>query len=99
MNGNEIETALRYEAPIIVVIFNNHHLLAVAPGSDHPYNRIMDVDFAAYACAFGAAGFTVRKTTELAPAFHAALAAQRVAVIDVKTDPQIFPTFVEAEVT
>jgi acetolactate synthase-1/2/3 large subunit len=96
MNGQEIETAIRYQAPIIVVIFNNHHLLAVAPGADLAYNQIVDVDFAAYARAFGALGLTVRKAGELADAFRSALAADRVAVIDVKTDPQIFPKFVEA---
>jgi acetolactate synthase-1/2/3 large subunit len=95
MNGQEIETALRYEAPVIIVVFNNHHLLAVAPGEDRPYNRIVDVDFAAYARAFGAVGLTVRRTAELADAFRAALAADRVTVIDVKTDPDIFPRFVE----
>jgi acetolactate synthase-1/2/3 large subunit len=96
MNGQEIETAVRYQAPIIVAVFNNHHLLAVAPGADLAYNRIVDVDFAAYARAFGALGLTVRKTTELTDAFRAALAADRVTVIDIKTDPKIFQGFVEA---
>jgi acetolactate synthase-1/2/3 large subunit len=95
MNGQEIETALRYGAPVIVVIFNNQHLMAVAPGEDQPYNRILDVDFAAYARAFGAIGVTVRRTEELAEAFRTARDADRVTVIDVKTDPGIFPRFVE----
>jgi acetolactate synthase-1/2/3 large subunit len=97
MSSQEIEVALRHGAPIVVVVFNNQHLLAVAPGADRPYNRILDVDFAAYARAFGAIGLTVRRTGELADALQAARAAKRVAVIDVKTDPAIYPRFVEPE--
>jgi acetolactate synthase-1/2/3 large subunit len=95
MSGQEIETALRLEAPIIVAVFNNQHLLAVAPGEDRPYNRVVDVDFAAYARAFGGLGLTVRRTGELKDAFAAALAADHTAVIDIKTDPEIYPRFVE----
>jgi acetolactate synthase-1/2/3 large subunit len=94
MNGQEIETALRYEAPVVVVVFNNRHLVAVAPGADLQFNRIVDVDFAAYARAFGAQGLTVRRAAELPGAFRAALASPRVTVIDVKTDPAIFQPFV-----
>jgi len=39
----------------------------------------------------------VRRTAELADAFRAAASANRVTVIDVKTDPGVFPRFVETE--
>jgi acetolactate synthase-1/2/3 large subunit len=98
MTGQEIETSLRYGAPIVVVIFNNRHLLAVAPGADLQYNRVIDVDFAAYARAFGALGATVRRPSELPEALRLAAGSSKTTVIDVKTDPAIFPPFVNSEI-
>jgi thiamine pyrophosphate-dependent acetolactate synthase large subunit-like protein len=54
-------------------------------------------ELAAYARAFGAVGLTVRRTAELADAFQVAASADRLTVIDVKTDPAVSPRFVEPE--
>ena len=89
MNGQEIESAVRYGAAVIVVIFNNRLLSGGGYLDTRKYTRISDVDFAAYARAFGAEGHTVRTQEELVPAFRAALASGQVTVIDVKTDPGI----------
>jgi acetolactate synthase-1/2/3 large subunit len=86
MNGNEIEVALRYNVGIIVVIYNNHWLSGGGYLESSRHSDITDVDFAAYARAFGANGITVRKTTELDSAFRDARASATVTVIDVKTD-------------
>lgn len=89
MNGQEIETAIRYGLAVIVVVFNNHCL---SGGGYLEYGRfaeITDVDFAQYASAFGARGITVRRTSELRDAFIEALANRTVTVIDVKTDPSV----------
>jgi acetolactate synthase-1/2/3 large subunit len=45
-------------------------------------------DFAALAQAYGAAGETVVRTGEFAPAFERALASARPALIHVRIDPQ-----------
>ena len=45
-------------------------------------------DFAAYARAFGAHGAVVERTEEFAPAFEAALAAGRPALLELRIDPE-----------
>ncbi|WP_460946556.1 thiamine pyrophosphate-binding protein [Okibacterium endophyticum] len=94
MTGQEIETAVRMKAPVIVVVFNNNLLSAgfetESMREGRPYNLISDVDFAAYARAFGARGITVTKTAELCDAFTEARNSDIPTIIDVKTDPDIF---------
>jgi acetolactate synthase I/II/III large subunit len=89
MNGNEIEVALRCHADIIVVIYNNHLLSGGGYLESSAHSDITDVDFAAYARAFGAQGITVRHSTELDDAFQSALQSPTVTIIDVKTDRTI----------
>lgn len=89
MNGHEIEVAVRYKASIIIVVYNNHLLSGGGYLDPWDYSEITDVDFAAYARAFGAQGITVRHTAELAEAFRIAKQSTMVTVIDVKTDRTI----------
>ena len=89
MNGNEIEVALRCHADIIVVIYNNHLLSGGGYLEASPHSEITDVDFAAYARAFGAKGITVGEASELDQAFRTARESGTVTVIDVKTDRNI----------
>jgi acetolactate synthase-1/2/3 large subunit len=49
-------------------------------------------DFAALAAAYGAFGATVARTEEFAPAFEAALAARRPAIIELRMDPEMITT-------
>jgi len=86
MNGHELEVAVRYKANIIIVVYNNHLLSGGGYLGPWDYSEIVDVDFAAYARAFGAQGITVRHASELAAAFRAARDAQAPTLIDVKTD-------------
>ena len=44
-------------------------------------------DFAAYARAFGGFGVTVDKTADFAPAYEAAVASGKPAIIHLKVDP------------
>jgi acetolactate synthase-1/2/3 large subunit len=89
MNGHEIEVAVRYKANIIIVVYNNRLLSGGGYLDRWEYSDITDVDFAAYARAFGAQGITVRRSSELAEAFRAARNSNTVTVIDVKTDRAI----------
>jgi acetolactate synthase-1/2/3 large subunit len=94
MTGQEIETSVRENAPIIVVVFNNSLLSAgfetASMRENRPYNLISTVDFAAYARAMGAQGITVTSTEELVPAFEKAHHAGVTTVLDVRTDADIF---------
>jgi pyruvate dehydrogenase (quinone) len=50
-----------------------------------------DVDYAAFATSLGLHGISVDKPDQVGPAWDAALAADRPAVLDVRTDPSIPP--------
>ncbi len=91
----ELETALRCGIHTVTVVNNNHSLNQERDGVEAIYGRATtgsdelwlfdDTDFAAIADSFGGLGLTVTKPSELGPALEQALAANRPALIDVKT--------------
>ena len=92
MHGMEIQTAARYGLPIIYLVLNNGALGNVWLRA-HQYGplpseltSIPDHDWAGFARALGAQGFTVTDPAELAKTFEQALASGKTAVIDVKAD-------------
>jgi acetolactate synthase-1/2/3 large subunit len=89
MTGNEIATALRHRvAPVLIVADNRtygsigmHHAnrypgRPVAAAAD-----LVNPDFAAWARAFGAEGYTIREEAEIAPVLDAALAPRGVPAV------------------
>uniref|UniRef100_UPI001F017B4B thiamine pyrophosphate-dependent enzyme n=1 Tax=Falsiroseomonas oryziterrae TaxID=2911368 RepID=UPI001F017B4B len=82
MTGNEIATAMRHgAAPIIVVADNRTYgSIGMHHGNRYPGRPVaaaadlVNPDFAAWARAFGAQGFTIRDEAEIAPVLDAALA-------------------------
>ncbi|WP_433869794.1 thiamine pyrophosphate-dependent enzyme [Saccharopolyspora sp. CA-218241] len=94
MTGQEVETAVRLGAPIVVVVFQNGLYGTIAmhqAKAGFPLSAvdIGGVDFAGWARSLGAAGYTVASRAELEPSIRAALAADRPAVLDVRTDPDV----------
>jgi acetolactate synthase-1/2/3 large subunit len=94
MSGQEIETAVRYGAQILVVVFRNRMHGTIAMHQAREVGRtagieIADVDLAGYARSLGAAGYAVRDSDELAPVLQEALASDSVALVDVLTDPDL----------
>ncbi len=94
MTGQEIETAVRYGAPITVVVFRNglHGTIAMHQKRDLGRTagiEIGEVDLAGYARSLGAEGHTVREPEELVPALEAAVASEAVSLLDVVTDSDI----------
>lgn len=92
MHGIEVQTAARYRLPIIYVVINNLALgnvwLRARQYGALPaeLTSIPDHDWAAFARALGAQGFTVRDPAELEVTFQRALAANITALIDIKAD-------------
>ena len=92
MHGIEVQTAARYQLPIVYVVINNSALgnvwLRARQYGALPaeLTSIPDHDWAGFARALGAQGFTVREPAELASTFEKALAAATTALIDVKAD-------------
>jgi acetolactate synthase-1/2/3 large subunit len=94
MTGQEIETAVRYRAPVMVVVFQNGVHGALAMHQARTHGRLSGVsipltDFASWARGLGAAGYTVDDREELEPIIASALVRQRPCVIDVRTDPDV----------
>jgi len=92
MHGMEVQTAARYQLPIVYVVLNNSalgnvwlraHQLGPLPSE---LTSIPDHDWAGFGRALGAEGLTVTDPAQLENTFRQALAANRTVVIDVKTD-------------
>jgi len=94
----ELETAVRYNIPVVSVVNNNHGLLQDKRGDDRAYQAVPgsqssdlwefnDVDMAKVAEAMGAFGIRVDQPQDIQSAIEKALASGRPAVVDVVTDP------------
>ncbi|MCF6236201.1 MAG: acetolactate synthase large subunit [Gammaproteobacteria bacterium] len=91
MNSQEIETALRYKIPIVILIWNDSSYGLIEWKQRKAYGRISHVkfnnpDFVTYAESFGAKGYRVEKTEELLPLIKQALMDDTVSVIDCPVD-------------
>jgi len=92
MHGIEVQTAARYRLPIVYVVINNSALgnvwLRARQYGALPaeLTSIPDHDWAAFARALGAQGFTVRNPADLESTLQTALAARTTALVDVKAD-------------
>ena len=91
MNSQEIETALRYNLPVVIMVWNDGGYGLIKWHQDRRFGRSGFVDFGnpdfvKYAESFGAKGYRVNKTDELAPVLERAFADNTVVVIDVPVD-------------
>jgi acetolactate synthase-1/2/3 large subunit len=93
MSGQELATAVQYDAPIVVLVVNNGMYGTIRMHQERNYpgrvvgTELANPDFAAYARAFGAHGETVTQTAEFAAAFDRALSAGTSALIELQIDP------------
>jgi len=94
MSGQELATAVQYDAPVVIVIVNNGMYGTIRMHQEMHYpGRVVGTDlvnphFAAYARAFGAVGEIVEDTAQFGPAFERVLASGKPGVIEVRIDPQ-----------
>jgi acetolactate synthase I/II/III large subunit len=105
MTGQELATAVQHALALVVVVIDNGqygtirmHQERAFPGK--PYGTALrNPDFAAYARAFGAEGFTVTERGQFADAFAAARACTGPALVHVRLDPEaISPTATIAQI-
>lgn len=98
MTGQEIATAIAWKARPIILVFNNNMLgtIRMHQERNHPGRVIAtdlaNPDFAALARAYGAFGAVVETTDAFVPAFEAARASSKPAVIELRTAPDISTT-------
>ena len=91
MNSQEIETALRLNIPIVVLIWNDSGYGLIEWKQMTTFGRASHVsfnnpDFAKYAQSFGANGYKITQADELMPVLKQALADNTLSVIDCPVD-------------
>jgi acetolactate synthase-1/2/3 large subunit len=95
MNGQELATAMQYQANIIIVVINNgiYATIRMHQEREYPHRVIgtdmINPDFVALAGAYGAHGELVVRTDDFEPAFERSKAAGKPALIEVRLDPDI----------
>src|SRR5262245_51062675 len=98
MAGFELMTAVQNDIPVIWVIFNDDEyklvkLYQLATYGESGLVEFQNPDFAAYARACGADGYTVETLEEFEDAFRAALPSGRPTVIDAKITRWALPHY------
>lgn len=94
MNGQELATAIQYDAPIIVVLVNNGMYGTIRMHQEREFpgrpsgTELHNPDFAALARAYGAHGEVVSHTHEFPEAFERARKAGKAALIELRVDPE-----------
>jgi acetolactate synthase-1/2/3 large subunit len=94
MSGQELATAVQYDAAIVVLVVNNGILGTIRMHQERQFpgraigTDLVNPDFAAYARAFGAHGALVERSEDFPAAFEEALAAGRSALIELRVDPE-----------
>jgi len=93
MNAQEIETAVRENIPVTVIIYNDTSFGALRIfqkgfyGDRQLGSAYGETDFVKLAEAYGAVGFRVDDPKDLEPTVVKALASNKVTIIDVRIDP------------
>jgi len=100
MNSQELETAMRYNIPIIVMIWNDGEYGLIKWHQQKEFGRPSHIDFnnpdfVKYAESFGAKGFRVADAADLQAIIKEAQNCGRVAVIDCPVDYSVNMQFTE----
>jgi acetolactate synthase-1/2/3 large subunit len=83
MNGQELATAVQYQAGVIIIVFNNAMFGTIRMHQERDYpgrvsgTTLHNPDFAALSVAYGGSGEVVTRTEEFAAALERALAHTR----------------------
>jgi acetolactate synthase-1/2/3 large subunit len=94
MNGQELATAMRYQAKPIFMVVNNGMYGTIRMHQERRYparvsgTDLTNPDFAAYARAFGAYAEIVERTEQFAPAFERARKSGVAALLELRLDPE-----------
>ena len=91
MNSQEIETALRNGTPLVIIIWNDSEYGLITWHQLRRFGRPSHIDFknpdfVKYAESFGAKGYRVERTADLARILKQALSDETVAIIDCPVD-------------
>ena len=93
MNGQELATAMQYNAKLIVIVVNNGMYGTIRMHQERHFptrvsgTMLKNPDFAALARAYGLHGEIVEKTADFEAAFERAWNTKTAALIEVRIDP------------
>lgn len=94
MNGQELATAMQYDANVIVIVVNNGMYGSIRMHQERHYpgnvwgTALKNPDFAALARSYGAHGETVYRTQDFASALERALRSGLPALIELQVSPE-----------
>jgi acetolactate synthase-1/2/3 large subunit len=94
MTGQELATAVQYDAAIVVLVVNNGMYGTIRMHQERHYpgrvsgTDLVNPDFADLARAYGAHGAVVERTEDFPAAFDEALACGRPALVELRVDPE-----------
>ena len=93
MNGQELATAMQYDAKVIFIVVNNGIYGTIRMHQERHFpgrvsgTQIRNPDFAALARAYGLYGEIVEKTADFAAAFERAWNAPTASLLELRIDP------------
>jgi acetolactate synthase-1/2/3 large subunit len=94
MNGQELATAVQYNAAIIVLVFDNGMYGTIRMHQEREYpghvigTDLTNPDFVALARSYGALGFHVKRTDDFAQAFYEAQNSKKPTLVHISVDPE-----------
>ncbi|AOF93609.1 thiamine pyrophosphate-binding protein [Sinorhizobium sp. RAC02] len=94
MNGQELATAMQYDARVIFLVINNGMYGTIRMHQERNYpgrvsgTRLTNPDFADLARSYGLHAETVERTEEFADAFLRSEASGKPALIEIRIDPE-----------
>ncbi len=91
MNSQEIETAMRMKTPFVILIWNDSEYGLITWHQLRHFGRPSHIefknpDFVKYAESFGAKGYRIKRSEDLAPTITRAFADNTVVIIDCPVD-------------
>ena len=98
MTGQEIATAVHYGIDPVILVVNNSMYGTIRMHQEREYpdraiaTGLTNPDFVAWAESFGAFAARVERTGEFPAAFEAATSAGRVALVELRIDPELITT-------
>lgn len=94
MNGQELATAMQYDARVVFIVVNNGMYGTIRMHQERTYpgrvsgTALANPDFAALAQAYGLHGEVVATTQDFAPAFERSVASGKPALIEIRIDQE-----------
>lgn len=98
MTGQELATAVQHDLDPVILVVNNNMYGTIRMHQEKMYpgramaTDLVNPDFAALARSFGAHAEVVERTAEFATAFERALGAGKVALLELRIDPEAIST-------